>query len=201
MKRKILCTLALITIISTSLFASDTFYKQGDQKVTFNIGPSIPDFIYFFTQTASTHPENLYPGLDVLNVGGFGSVNFDFFYSPKNSLGIEVGYDFNYDKGDVLYSNVPIIGTYTYTPLQNGTWDFSLAAGLGLSFNTRDSQTLLSLISSVKVNTTYFFNENWGVGLTGGFYAAPNINYRSELSDDNGIIAYSPVTLSLTFRN
>ncbi len=202
MKRKIIiATLAISLLSLTSIFASDTFYKKGDQKVTFNVGPSIPDFIYFFKTTPTTHPDNFYPGLDVLKVGGYGSVNFDFFYNEKSSLGIEVGYDFNYDKGNVLYSNVPIAATYTFTPIQTGKWDFSLSTGLGISFNTRDGQTLTSLFTSLKTNASYFFNENWGIGLTGGFFAAPNLNYKSDLSDDNGIIAYSPITLSLTFRN
>ncbi|MGD6729541.1 MAG: hypothetical protein ACPKMZ_00545 [Pleomorphochaeta sp.] len=202
MKRKLIILFAVISLFTiNSVFATDTFYQKGDQKVTFNVGPSIPAFIYFFTTTDSTHTENFYPGLEVLDVGGYGSINFDFFISEKESLGIEVGYDFNYDKGDEIYSNVPIAALYTYTPIQNGVWDFSLSAGLGISFNSRDDQTLLSLFSSFKANGSYFFNENWGIGLSSGLYLAPNINYLSDLTDDNGIIAYAPVTLSLTFRN
>ncbi len=202
MKRKILITTIVIALLSlTSVFANDTFYKKGDQKVTFNVGPSVPDFILFFSKTGSTHPKYFYPGLEVLKIGGYGGVNFDFFYNEKNSLGVEVGYNFNYDNGKILYSNVPIAAIYTYTPIQNGTWDLSLSAGLGISFNTRDGQTLTSLITPLKANASYFFNENWGIGLTTGIYVAYNINYRSDLSSDNGIIAYSPVTLSLTFRN
>jgi len=201
MKRKIICLVAVIALISSSVFATDTFYKKGDQKVTFNVGPSIPDFIYFFTTTGTSHPKNFYPGFDVLKIGGYGSVNFDFFYNNKSTLGVEVGYDFNYDNGNILYSNVPIVATHTYTPIQDGRWDLGLTTGLGISFNTRDNQTLASLIGTLKLNTTYFFNQNWGVGLSGGFFAAPNINYTSDLSEDNGIIAYSPITISLTFRS
>lgn len=201
MKRKIICFVAILALISTSVFAQDTFYKKGDQKVTFNVGPSIPDFIYFFNTTPTSHPQNFYPGLDVLKIGGYGSVNFDFFYNDTSTLGLEVGYDFHYDKGNVLYSNVPILFNHTYTPIQSGKWDVSLSTGLGLSFNTRDNQTLATLITSLKLNTSYFFNQNWGLGLTSGINAVPHFNYTSELSEDNGIIAYSPVTISLTFRN
>lgn len=201
MKHKFLCLVAILALFSTSIFASDTFYQKGDQKVTFNVGPSIPDFIYFFTTTDTSHTSNWYGGLDVLDIGGYGSVNFDFFYNETSSLGIEVGYDFHYDNGDVLYSNVPILATHTYTPIQNGTWDFSITNGLGISFNTRDDQTLASLITTLKLNTTYYFDQNWGVGLSGGFYAVPQINYTSDLTEDNGILAYSPATISLTYRN
>ena len=202
MKRKLLIITIVISLFSiSSIFASTTFYQKGDQKVTFNVGPSIPDFIYFFSSSGTSHDSGFYGGLDYLKLGGYGAVNFDFFISEKESLGVEVGYDFHYDNGDVIYSNVPITALYTYTPIQNGTWDFSLSTGLGISFNSRDSQTLASLFTSLKANTSYFFNENWGLGLSTGIYVAPNINYNSDLTDDNGIIAYSPVTISLTFRN
>lgn len=199
MKRKVLVLFTVITLFSlTSIFAESTFYKQGDQKVTFNVGPTIPDFIYLFDQS---HSPNFIPGFDVLKVGGYGAVNFDFFYNEKESLGIEVGYDFNYDNGDELYSNVPIKALYTFVPIQTGKWDLSLSAGLGISFNTHNRQTLISLLTSAKTNVSYFFNENWGIGLTAGFYAAPHFNYNGDLINDNGIIAYSPITLSLTYRN
>lgn len=201
MKRKLYCLVILLTLLSASVFASDTFYQKGDQKITFNVGPSIPDFIYFFETTDSSHTKNFYSGLDVLNVGGYGGVCFDSFYDDKSSLGVEVAYDFHYDTGSVLYSNVPILFNYTYTPIQTGEWDLSFSSGLGISFNTRDDQTLVSLIGTLKTNATYFFDQNWGIGFTTGIYAAPNINYNSDLTEDNGIIAYSPATLSLTYRN
>ena len=188
MKRKLFCLVIVLTLISTSVFATDTFYKKGDQKITFNVGPSIPDFIYFFNTTDSSHTKNFYPGLEVLKIGGYGGVSFDNFYNDYESLGVEIGYDFHYDNGSVLYSNVPILFNYTYTPIQDGEWDLSFAAGAGISFNSRDGQTLASLVGSLKMNTSYFFNQNWGVGASVGFNAAPNINYNSNLTEDNGII-------------
>jgi hypothetical protein len=91
MKRKVLLLLLSISIFSSGLFASNDFYQAGDTIFSFKVGPTVPVAIDIYS-------DNIYWGADTgLSIGGIGAINFDYFYNNTNSLGLEIGYDFNYD--------------------------------------------------------------------------------------------------------
>jgi len=196
MKRKLLLLLLALSLTSGSLFASNNFYQQGDTIFSFKTGASIPVAIDLFSDGLSP-----YWGTDThLSVGGIGAINFDYFYSETTSLGVEVGYDFNYDDSDTLYANIPIAVLLKYYPIQTGTWDVPLTLGGGLSFNSRDDDVLLSPYAEVKAGFTYYVNQNWGVGLEGGLSFVPQINYSLEKWSSNGLLTYAPVTIAVSYR-
>lgn len=194
MKRKVLILLLTITVLGSSLFANNEFYQTGDTIFSFKVGPTIPVVNATFSEGA------LWGSDSGLSVGGLGTINFDYFYNSTNSLGLEIGYDFNYDNSDTLYTNIPIAALWKYYPVQNGKWDVPLTLGAGLSFNGYDGDVLLTLYSELKAGATYYVSQNWGVGIEGGITLVPHINYYSNLSGDNGILSYAPVTLTVSYR-
>jgi hypothetical protein len=203
MKRKLLLLLAALVLFSGSLFADEKFYQQGDTIFSFNVGPTIPAFIHRWSD--GTFKVGPYTGSEDeedtgLSVGGIGSINFDYFNTDETSVGFEIGYNFNYDRSNTIYTNVPIAVLYKYYPIQNGKWDVPLTLGAGLSFNGYDGDVLLSLYGEAKAGLTYYFNQNWGLGVNAGLTFIPQINYSSDKWADNGLISYAPITLSLSYR-
>ena len=194
MKRKVLILLLTISVLGSSLFASNEFYQTGDTIFSFKTGPTIPVAIGIFA-------DDIYWGFDSgLSIGGIGAINFDYFYSNTNSLGLEIGYDFNYDNSSTLYTNIPIAALWKYYPIQNGTWDVPLTLGAGLSFNGYDGNVLVSLYTEAKAGLTYFVNQNWGIGAEAGITVVPQFNYYPSMWKDNGILSYAPLTLTVSYR-
>lgn len=194
MKRKVLMLLLTISVLGSSLFASNEFYQTGDTIFSFKTGPTIPVAIGIYS-------DDIYWGSDSgLSIGGIGAINFDYFYNTTNSLGLEIGYDFNYDRSDTLYTNIPISALWKYYPIQNGTWDVPLTLGAGLSFNGHDGDVLVSLYTEAKAGLTYFVNQNWGIGAEAGITVVPQFNYYSSMWEDNGILSYAPLTLTVSYR-
>jgi hypothetical protein len=195
MKRKIILLLLTVSIFSSGLFASNEFYQTGDTIFSFKTGATIPVAIDIYGD------DSIYWGTDTgLSTGGIGAINFDYFYSSTNSLGLEIAYDFNYNRSDTLYSNIPIAALWKYYPIQNGTWDVPLTLGAGLSFNGLDGDVLLSLYSEVKAGVNYYVNQNWGIGLEAGLTFIPQFNYYEKQWSDNGFLSYAPLTLSVSYR-
>lgn len=194
MKRKVLLLLLSVSIFSSSLFASNEFYQAGDTIFSFKAGPTIPVAVGIYS-------DNIYWGTNSgLSIGGIGAINFDYFYNNTNSLGLEIGYDFNYDRSSTLFTNIPIAALWKYYPIQNGTWDVPLTLGGGLSFNGHGGDVLLSLYTEAKVGATYFVNQNWGIGIEGGVTFIPHFNYHSSEWADNGFVSYAPLTLTVSYR-
>lgn len=195
MKKRLLLLIAALLLFSSSMFAEDNFYQKGDSIFSFNVGPTVPSFIYLWGDGTFK------PGFDTgLSLGGIGSINFDYFNSENTSLGFEIGYNFNYSRDLNLYTNIPIAVLYKYYPIQNGKWDVPITLGGGLSFNGYGGDILLSLYGEVKTGVSYYFNQNWGLGIEGGLTIVPQINYSKELWKDNGILSYAPITLKLSYR-
>lgn len=195
MKRKLLLLLAALVLFSSSLFADEKFYQQGDTIFSFNAGPTVPAFINIwsdgtFKVGSDTH----------LSIGGIGSINFDYFNTENTSVGFELGYNFNYSNESIIYTNIPIALLYKYYPIQTGKWDVPLTIGAGLSFNGYDGDVLLSLYAEAKAGVTYYFNQNWGIGFDAGLTLVPQINYSSDKWNDNGLLSYAPITLRLSYR-
>lgn len=195
MKKKIVLFLLVIAIVSTSAFASDKFYKKGDTMFSFTAGPSVPAFIYKWGDSTFK------AGFDTnLKLGGIGGINFDGFFSEDLSAGLEIGYNFNYVIDDNIFTNVPIALVLKYYPIQNGKIDIPLSVGAGINFGMLNGDTLISLFTEAKLGFTYFINNNWGFGFDAGLYMMPHFNYVASKQDSNGLFAYAPITLRVSYR-
>lgn len=201
--------LCIMLLASTGLFAQSTYYEKGNTSFSFTAGITAPFFFHFWTGE-NNHPDQWYFFSNDMNtyVGGYAAISYMAFTNERWAFGGELGYSFNYDKGDHLYYNVPLMAKVAYYPIQTGKFDLYLTAGLGLAYNhytsnnlTDVSQGLLSPYANLGIGGMYFFNDNWGLGLETGVDFIPQISFYQDTAQDNGTFATIPVVLKVTYRN
>jgi hypothetical protein len=203
--KKFFIVLLLCVLLPCSLFAAADEYKTGSMMFTFKAGTTMPAFVKFFDSSSGyTEPFVLFGDGDnktKLNWGGYFSLSFEGFTTSKLSLGGELGYDFNYTIGSTIFSIVPLFFKVTYYPFQ-GFFDMPISIGLGGSYwRYGTDKSLLTLYSNVDVGFVFYFWDNWGIGLHTGLWLVPELDYKKDDWNNNGIIGFMPITLSVTYRS
>jgi hypothetical protein len=192
--------LFLCLMLTSGLFAEEPSsqappqYSLGSQMFTFRAGPVLPLFFYFPQDTdplvTDTH----------LQTGGYGSIRYQGFINHNTAIGGELGYYFAYSKSD-LFTSVPFQAKLTYIPIQ-GTIELPLSLGLGFAYNTYKEATYLSLFASAEVGLTWFFNQEWGITASVGYWLIPELyGSSSPLHIDMALSNFMPITLSINYRN
>lgn len=209
MKKRFLSLLvvAFVLFSTQALFAEDTYYEKGDTKFSFTTGVTVPLYLHFWESTSDHEDQwNFFSDTNIYT-GGYGAISFEKFYSSKISIGGEFGYSFNYDEGSDLYYNIPLMAKVLYYPIQSVKYDGYLFGDLGITYNhytdenSDSSQGLLSPYISMGVGGTYYFNENWGLGMETGVTFIPQISIYDDTADDNGTFATIPIMLKVSYRN
>jgi len=190
----LLCLIALL--LPLTLYAAD-YYDAGSQQFSFRLGTNVPTFVHFFDDnTTLTVPGE---GNTGMKMGGYGSISYQMFNSPKTAIGGEIGYSFNYSANKKIFSAVPFFAKYSYFPLQ-GTFDIPLSVGLGGAYIKYDTGSLMTLYANFEVGAIWFPGENWGFGISTGMWLIPELNYEDNLKADNALAGFIPITLSVTYR-
>jgi len=197
MKKSILLTILLIFIFVGSIFASTTYYETGDQSFSFKAGINVPLFINFPVQNTTVTGDDMKTKL-----GGYGSINYASFVTPKISIGAELGYSFNYTIASEILTTVPIMVTGNYYIVQTGKFDLVTGIGLGAAFTKYDSNLYLTPLAEATVTPSFYFTENWGVGVETGFtssleYYGPD----NTKPDDTAITGFMPISLKMSYRH
>ena len=200
--------LALVLIICFSVLSSAMaapYYDTGSQMFTINVGAAIP----FFTYNAEDDgvywgPGQNEPGnLQNMNefVGGQGSIAYQVFVNPYWALGGELGYQFNYAGGNNIGSSVPILFKVSAYPFQNGFFEIPISLGIGLNYLSFQDSSKLSFSAKIEIGMMFYFNDEWGLGVLGGFNFIPEIYFTEGRSQYSGIKAYSPISISVAYRH
>lgn len=183
-----------LCVFSFTLTASP-FYDAGSQRFTITAGTSFPLSITNFqdntTQVgmgANTH----------LKLGGYGSILYQVFVNEYVALGGEIGYMFNYDN-EMLISDVPIMGKATIFPVQ-GTVDIPISLGLGISFLSRGTSTMLTPYVSAELGFDFYINEHWGIGVKSGIWVIPELYIFTGRNQFNSLATFVPVVATVTYR-
>lgn len=179
------------------IFAGE-YYQKGSSMFSVKAGVSVPTFIKFFEK----------PDLDVLTfpkdmhvkVGGFAALSYQVFVTQKIEIGGELGYAFNYSQTKKIMTTVPISFKATFVPIQTGKFDMMLSANLGLTYNRYNKTRFMMPFACVSVNSSYYINENFGLGVEGGFWLNPEFHSKNILKKDNSLLGMMPITLALTYR-
>lgn len=204
-KKKLLAITLACLFLTSSLFAEAKEYKTGSMIFSFKGGTTLPTFIYFPNESANEF--QWYYGMGSgdqatkLFAGGDFGLSFEGFTTSSLSLGGELGYNFNYTIGEVLFSVVPLTFKVTYYPIQ-GKFDLPLSLGAGISYmKFGEDQSLMTLFFNVDVGFVYYITENWGIGIHSGFWLIPELNYQKEDRDYNGLLGMVPIVLSVSYRS
>ena len=190
----LLCLIALL--LPLTLYSAD-YYDAGSQHFSFNLGTNFPTFIHFFDDNTTVF--GLGEGNTGMSMGGYGSINYQIFNSPKTAIGGEIGYNFNFAVDENFFSAVPFFAKYSYFPVQ-GTFDVRMSLGLGAAYIKYKTGSLMTLYTNFEVGAIWFPGENWGFGLSTGLWLIPELNYVESLKDDNALAGFIPITLSVTYR-
>ena len=190
----LLCLIALL--LPLTLYSAN-YYDAGSQQFSFRLGTNVPLFLNFYNlDDMRVGPGE---GNTGMNLGGYGSISYQMFNSPKTAIGGEIGYNFNFSAGEDFFSAVPFFAKYSYFPLQ-GTFDLPLSVGLGAAYIKYDTGSLMTLYANFEVGAIWFPGVNWGFGISTGLWIIPELNYQEILKEDNAIAGFIPITLSVTYR-
>ncbi len=198
-KKLIIALMALSMFAAIPAFAGSTYYIKGDQNFTINAGVNFPGFLSFYNDSErgtftfkDTH----------INLGGYASIAFQGFATERLALGGELGYAFNYSRGNNLLTTVPIAMKLTYLPVQTGVFDLGLNVKLGGAFVRYQEGRYFSPLLSLSFTPTVFINDNWGIGVESGvmltceFYSKNSAKYKAS-----AVCGMMPVTLALSYRH
>ena len=190
----LLCLIALL--LPLTLYSVD-YYDTGSQQFAFKLGTNVPLFANFYNMNEM----RVGPGEDNtgMSMGGYGSISYQVFNSPKTAIGGEIGYNFNFSAEKEFFSAVPFFAKYSYFPLQ-GAVDIPLSVGLGAAYIKYKTGSLMTLYTNFEVGAIWFPGENWGFGISTGLWLIPELNYKDELTQYNALLGIIPITLSVTYR-
>ncbi len=206
MRKKITLIVALALLAPMLLVAGTTRYELGSQTFSFKAGPTLPLFFYYPNRTSDQLVSGIGSQGTHLNVGGYGSISYQAFVNPYVALGGEIGYSFAYSLSKSLYTMVPIQAKATFYPVQ-GTFEIPISLGFGGAYNryTDVSQgydgSIFTMFASVEVGLSFFFNDNWGMGVNCGYWLIPELYSTQAMKDQTALGNFLPITLSVTYRN
>ncbi len=198
-KKLIIALVVVLMLAAVPAFARSTYYFTGDQVFSIRAGVDFPGFISFYNDpdrgTVSfwdTH----------MKLGGFASIAYQGYISEYFALGGELGYVFNYSLSNKLLTTVPMTVKLTYVPIQTGHFDFAASLNLGGAFVRYDEGKFFSPFASITLTPSFFFTDNWGIGIETGimttweFYTKNN-----DKHDASAFCGLIPVTLALSYRH
>ena len=201
MKKPIILAIVMVLILiaAAPVFARSTYYFTGDTMFSIRAGVDFPAFISFYKDAergtvafGDTH----------LKLGGSASLAYQGFITESLAIGGELGYMFNYSRSGLLLTTVPITAKLSYFPVQTGKFDLALGLNIGGAFIRYNEGKYFAPAASVTVNPTYYFNDNWGIGIESGLLLTlesyGNKNAKSKASALAGLM---PAVLTLSYRH
>lgn len=213
MKKYLLAFLVTFVILVSPAFASDMTEgspeTSSDLHYLFSVrgGANIPLYAWF--PESDTENERIGSATG-LKIGYSASLAFHWFASSRFIAGVEAGFSslkmsddssFASDKGNTQAMIIPLALKLTWLPVQ-GTITVPLSLGLGGSILRLDNEEMghFTFYASLETGVTWFFSENWGIGLTAGIWAVPEIFTGETDRKYTGVLFGAPVSLSLTCR-
>lgn len=200
MKKISLIFLVIAVISMPAVFAAgSTFYETGDQIFTFRAGIDLPAFFWFPNDTSNS---NFLAGSTAMHtkLGGIGSIDYMYFISQRLAVGGKVGYVFNSADSGSLLTTIPLMPKLSWYPVQTGKFDLVFDFGVGISFTRYSDGFYVAPAASIEINPVFYFNDNWGVGISGEFLAFSEI-YWNEKKQDTSIGALVPIKITCSYRH
>lgn len=189
MKKGLLLVLILVFFTSAIPLFANTYYEKGNTFFSIKVGVGFPTSVSFPKDSAAK------PAVDNIKLGGFGSLAYQACIDSNIAVGGEIGYCFNKIIDNSIFTQVPISAKVTYIPLQTGKFDLYVTANLGLEFIKDKGIGNTAAFASIALNPTFYFNDNWGVGLN----AAYSIGYEFK-DTQSALFGQLPLSLSVSYR-
>ena len=197
MKKIILALIVALLLCAVPVFARSSYYIPGDTIFSIRAGVTFPTFFSFYNESRTLWFEDTH-----MNLGGDASLAYQGFVTEHLMIGGQIEYAFNYSIGSKIMTTVPLKAKFTYIPVQTGTFDLALSINLGGAFIRYDKGKYFAPYASATINPSFYFSDNWGLGietglmLTAEIYTSKNIKH-----DQSAFAALMPVTLVLSYRH
>ena len=163
--------------IETDWSRMATLYTRGDQTFCINLGLAIP--LFFVDQKAGY--------LDTqMNLGGMGSLGYNYFLGPNFFLGVELSGMFASTLGKNMFYMVPIglRGGYQFVFKR---FEFPLSLLLGFAPQSYNQRSYFGFFAKSTAGAFFRFNSEWSFGLNTGFWWVPQwTNKTRELNSYSG---------------
>ena len=198
MKKKVL-TLTVILVASIAMIFAADYYETGSQIFMISAGVDIPLSNTFYDEGSDSFKtlNGIGEKGTHINIGGFGSIDYEVFATSKFAMGGEIGYQFNYCLDEVLFTQVPMMFKISYVPLQ-GNFEIPLSLGAGFSYMSYNGKSVMSPSLSATIGFRFFPTDNWGFGLKTGVKVTFELYTTKERI---GVGTFIPVHLYASYRH
>ena len=148
-------------------------YTRGDQIFCINLG--LVKSLFFVEQKEGYFSTQM-------NLGGMGSLGYNYFLGPHWFLGGELGGMFASTLGENMFYIIPIgvRGGYQFIL---GRFEFPLSFMIGLAPQSYNNLSYLGLFAKPAVGAYFRFNTQWSFGLQTGFWWVPQWTGKSRELD------------------
>jgi len=161
------------TTIESDWTRIPTRYTWGDQHFCINLGLGIP---LFFVEQSMGRQKNQ------MNLGGMGSLGYNFFLGPHWFIGGEIGGMFASTVGGNMYYIVPL-GVRGGHQFILGRFEFPLYAVIGLAPQSHDERSYLGFFAKAAAAGYFRFNTDWSFGLATSFWWVPQWTGKTREGD------------------
>ena len=189
----------MILVLLISTVSAESWYQFGSMKFSISAGPTVPLTLTTWGETHVSPGE----GNTNFSVGGIGSIDYQVYLCSWFSLGAELGFQFNLDNNNDVFSSIPVLAKFTFVPVQTARFELPISFGVGGNYLSFGDYSKLAFGVTADIEARYFFKENWGIGIRTGFHAI--FEWYANLSvtnlSKNGTLTNIPVMLSITYRN
>lgn len=194
--------LVLFTLFPTSLFARRNFtgYDEGNYKISLRLPFNLPVLYYKEGELTPGMNDHLavWDEIGYLNNLEYAlEVGYDYFLNSSISVGGLLGYHFSYMRSGDLVSRVPFLFRFGYYPLQ-GQFEVPIILGVGGAYMNVKGYSSASLYLSIETGFSWFWNDNWGIGVRTGMHFVPE--FKAGRKEDTNVTFFVPIALEVNFR-
>ena len=169
--------------IETDWSRAANLYTRGDQTFCISLGLVKP---LFFAEQEEGYLKTQ------MNLGGMGSLAYNYFLGPNLFLGGELGGMFASTLGENMFYIVPIGFRAGYQFILH-RFEFPLSFMIGLAPQSYNQRSYLGLFAKPAAGGFFRFNNDWSFGLQTSFWWVPQwtkktreLNYRSSTINIHG---------------
>lgn len=203
MRKSYLVALILVLVfLPSNLFARRTFqgYEEGNYKISLRLPFNLP-VMYYRQGELDEGKNNHWAFWDEIgyqnNLEYALEVGYDYFLNSSISVGGLLGYHFAYDRSSALISRVPFLFRFGYYPLQ-GQFEVPIILGVGGAYMNVKGYSSASLYLSFETGFSWFWNDNWGIGVRTGMHFVPE--FKAGRMEDTNVTFFVPIALEVNFR-
>jgi hypothetical protein len=152
-----------------------SLYSRGDQTIQISVGLSIP------TVFTGNSGNTLFSGIGQINLGGTGSISYNYFFGSNFFVGGEIQMMFASTLAKHMLFIIPITARAGYQFVLK-RFEFPIALGLGIAPQKLNDFGYVGFFLKPTLSAFFRFNPDWSFGLNTAWWWIPQITSDSSKS-------------------